>query len=364
MKVASHFAWMAVAGIAALLGATVLARATTNPDREGAQAPLVALYLVGQEEELLAIPGVVQAARRSELAFQFGGSLVDLPVVAGQRVAAGAILARIDPRDLENRVMLEKARLNLARADFDRFRRLRESPSAPVSPADVDRKRALFEIAQVRTAQAGKNLQEATLRAPFDGVVAARMVDNHAQIRARQPVLLIEASELLEVVIDLPERVVARVRATSRDVPVGEVQFAVLPERRYPVHLAEIATRADPSTQTFRVTLTLERPRDVNLLPGMSAIVYARPEIVSEDTLRVPVTAIFRSDTGQSALWVVDPATHRIERRDVSLLDEDNTRSVVVVDGLRPGERIVAVGAGELQAGSVVRAFRPGMLSE
>jgi hypothetical protein len=75
-------------------------------------------------------------------------------VVAGQRVAAGTMLARLDPRGFETRVMLEQAQLNLARADFERFSRLIRSRASPVSEAEVDRRRSLFEMAEVRTAQA------------------------------------------------------------------------------------------------------------------------------------------------------------------------------------------------------------------
>lgn len=355
--------WQSLAVALVLLGAPPSLQSAPATDAPDALAPLVPLYVVGQEEELLAIPGTVQAARRSDLAFQFGGLLVERPVVAGQRVNAGTVLARLDPRDFEARVSLEQSRLNLARADYERFSRLRGSRSSPVSEAEVDRRRSLFEIADVRTAQARKNLRDTTLRAPFDGVVAVVMVDNHTQIRARQPVLTVEAADVLEVVIDLPERVVARVRTVPRDRPVGEVQFAVLPERRFPVTLGEIATRADPATQTFRVTLALERPQDVNLLPGMTATVYARPEAVADAALRIPVAAIVRGDSGPDAVWVVDPASGRIARRNV-VLQEDGSGSALVVDGLEPGERIVSAGAARLQDGAIIRPYRTGMLSE
>lgn len=285
-------------------------------------------------------------------------------VVAGQRVAAGTMLARLDPRDFETRVMLEQAQLNLARADFERFSRLIRSRASPVSEAEVDRRRSLFEMAEVRTAQARKNLQDTTLRAPFDGVVAVTLVDNHTQIQARQPIVTIESSDVLEVIIDLPERVVSRVRSAPRDRPIGEVQFAVLPERRFPVTLGEIATRADPATQTFRVTLALDRPRDVNILPGMTATVYARPDIVADESLRIPVAAVLRSESGQAAVWVVDPDSSRIEQRVVRLREEDGSGTAMVLDGLQAGERIVGAGASQLRAGVEIRPYRAGMLSE
>ncbi len=216
MNCSRHSRLIRLVGGLAFLGAMPFAHSVPGEGTSGGGAPLVPLYLVGQEEELLAIPGIVQAARRSELAFRFSGLLVELPVVAGQRVAAGDVLARLDPRDFEARVLLEQARLNLARADFDRSSRLIRSRASPVSEADVDRRRSQFEIAGVRTAQARKNLADTTLRAPFGGVVAARLVDNHTQVGANQAILQLETPDKLEVVIDLPERVVSRVRSAPR----------------------------------------------------------------------------------------------------------------------------------------------------
>jgi membrane fusion protein, multidrug efflux system len=347
----------------ALIHPTAEAQTLPRPEPESAWVPLVQLHVVGQEEELLEIPGTVQAAERSDIAFQVPGLLVELPVVAGQRIVAGQVLARIDPRDFQNRVTLERARLNLARADFDRFAALIRSPASPVTEAEVDRKRAQFEIARLRVEQAEKNLADTTLKAPFDGVVAERLVENHMQVQARQPVLQVETAEALEVVIDLPERVIARIREAPRDRPLGEAVFAVLPERRFPVMLSEVATRADPSTQTFRVTMTLDRPRDVNVLPGMTVTVYSRPEIHTKDELRVPETAVFASETGQASVWVVDPDTFRVERRAVRLSSDGNGMATVL-DGLAAGEQVVGTGVGDLRAGMTVRPFRVGMLSE
>jgi len=339
------------------------AQTLPRPEPETAFAPLVQLHVVGLDSELLEIPGRVQAAQRSDLAFQVPGLLIELPVVAGQRVSRGDILGRLDPRDFENRVGLERARLNLAQADFDRFSVLSTSPASPVTAAEVDRRRAIFEIAKVRVEQARKNLADTTLRAPFDGVIAERLIDNHMQVQARQPVLLVDTADVLEVVVDLPERVISRVRDAPRDQPVGEAVFAVLPERRFPVTLSEVATRADPGTQTFRVTMRFDRPRDVNLLPGMTVTVYSQPVLYAEEALRVPETAVFTSETGQPSVWVVDPETFRIEQRTVRV-DSVGDGTVIVLDGLQPGEKIVGTGVRQLRAGMTVQPFRVGMLSE
>lgn len=343
-------------------GSAVAQTAARTLLEETGWAPLVQTYVVGVDEEVLALPGRVQAARRSELAFPAAGLLIARPVVAGQRVAAGALLARIDPRDLEQRVMLEEARLGLAQADFDRLSRLAESPVSPVAPADLDRQRAALELATVRTAQARNELADATVTAPFDGIVAATLVDNHQRVRADQPVLLLEASDALEVVVDVPEHVVARVHNAARDELVGEAVFAVAPARRFPVRITEIATRADPTTQTFRVTLSMDRPGDINLLPGMTATVYARPFLALQPVLRVPLTALGGTDSGNPFVWVVNPVSYGIHRQAVRLGQVEGDRAIVL-EGLQGGERIVSAGVSRLAEGTIIRPYRTGMLS-
>ncbi|MCG5510220.1 efflux RND transporter periplasmic adaptor subunit [Ectothiorhodospira lacustris] len=330
---------------------------------ETGRAPLVQTLVVGVDAEILELPGRVQATRRSELAFPVSGLLSERPVVAGQRVATGELLAQLDPRDLKNRVALEEARLALAKADFLRFSRLAESPVSPVTPAEVDRKRAEFEIATLRTAQARKILEDATLTAPFDGIVAATLIENHQRVRADQPVLLLEASDALEVVVDLPERVLGRLSELPRDRPVAEAVFTAAPDRAFPARVSEIATRADAVTQSFRVTLAIDRPEDINLLPGMTATVYARPNVYLRPVLRVPLSAVGETEAGDAFVWVVDPETYAIERQPVTL-GEASHGTVVVLEGLHGGQRIVSAGVGRLQAGMVISPYRTGMLSQ
>jgi len=344
-------------------GAALAQTAARTILEETGWAPLVQTFVVGRDEEILELPGRVQAARRSELAFRVPGLLIERPVVAGQRVATGERLAWLDPRDLENRVTLEEARLALAEADFLRFSRLAASPVSPVTPAEVDRKRAEFEIATVRTAQARAFLEDTTLTAPFDGIVAATLIDNHQRVRADQPVLLLEAADALEVVVDLPERVLARLREIPRDRPVAEAVFAAVPGRAFPARVTEIATRADPVTQSFRATLAIDRPDDINLLPGMTATVYARPDVYLQSVLRVPVRAVAETEAGDAFVWVVDPETFSIDRQAVTL-GEVSDDKVIVLTGLQGGQRIVSAGVGRLQAGMVISSFRTGMLSE
>ncbi|MCB1808912.1 MAG: efflux RND transporter periplasmic adaptor subunit, partial [Candidatus Competibacteraceae bacterium] len=120
----------------------------------------------------LVLPGRVQAAERTQLAFQVGGPLIELPVVEGQQVQKGDLLARLDPRDYENQLALQAAKLKLVQSQYQRFEKLIKTKTSPISKAEFDRKQSEYEIAKADTAQARKNLDDTTLLAPFDGLVA------------------------------------------------------------------------------------------------------------------------------------------------------------------------------------------------
>lgn len=330
---------------------------------DDARVPLVQTMRVGVDEQMLMIPGTVRAARRSVLSFPFPGWLVELPVRAGQWVTEGELLARLDERDLRDRLELERARLRLARADYDRFSRLSASRVSPITQAEVDRARADLEISEARFAQAGKLLEDASILAPFDAVVAARMVDNFEQVGAEQPILLLEAQDRLEVLIDLPERLISRVREISRGEPVAETEFAVLPGRLFPVYLSAVVTDADPVTRTFRITLSMDRPEGLNILPGMTATVHTREALVMDPVLRIPPTALAQSEGDRGLVWVMDADTRRIQGRQVVLGDR-TAEGLEVKQGLLGGEVIVAAGASLLRDGMTIQPFRVGMLSE
>ena len=310
----------------------------------------------------ISLPGRVDAVDKVELAFQVDGPLIELPIVEGQRVKQGDLLARIDPRDYENFLDAAKAKLSEARRQYERYAALIKTRTSPVSKAEVDEKKADYETARSITDQAQKDLNDTYLRAPFDGQIAARYVNNYENFEAKQVILRIEGTASVEVIVDIPEDIIAGVKDFPKPgEEVGAVSLDAAPALSFPVSLRELATRADPTTQTYRARLIMPSPKEINVLPGMTATFFST---VGEETENqrffLPRTAVAELDENP-VVWIVDMDSMTVSKRTVKI-EQRTDDGVEVVEGLRNGERIVETGVDLLQESDKVRLYFPGML--
>jgi RND family efflux transporter MFP subunit len=285
---------------------------------------------------------------------------------------------------LESQVRAAEARLANARADFDRQSRLVRSNAA--SRAEFEASETAFRVAQEdlkaarqmlekgtigreedidakeaevrglegRVVEASIQLDDTTLHAPYDGVIARRFVEERQNVKAKEPVVKFQDVDEIEVAVDVPETFMAS-DFRSADVVQLVAEFSGAPGLQFPVHITEVAQAADPTTQTFRVRAAMKSPPGVNLLPGMTATVtltYRRAGILG-DRLLVPVSAVLKDATGEQVAWVVG-TDETVARRPVKLGQATGGR-VEIVDGLQPGDRIAVAGVTFLREGMKVR---------
>jgi multidrug efflux system membrane fusion protein len=316
------------------------------------------------------LPGTVRAADRVDLAFQVPGTLVELPVKEGQTVKKGTLVARIDPRDYETNLrnaegVLAKAQAGLAYtiAEYKRYVNVKETDAGAVSDSMVSLKRAAEKVARAdlqsakATVAAAKDQLEYTrLKAPFDGVIAQKYVDNFKEVQAKEAVLSLQNVTDVEVIIDVPELMIAPIRKT---LPRFYAEFTADPIRRFELQIKEFATQADSVTQTYRVVLAMPAPSGIRILPGMTvnvAIEFTEEAEAGAEIL-IPAIAVFADDAGHSQVWVVDPQTMKVQRREVTTGDLSGSDSIRIVSGLNADETIAISGVSTLSEGQTVRAF-------
>jgi RND family efflux transporter MFP subunit len=303
----------------------------------------------------LTFPGTSQAADRAELSFRVAGPLVEFPVSEGDRVRRGQLLARIDPRDYQIATTEAKASHDQAKADAQRYQRLYEREAIPL--ADLEVRLARRDVAEARFEQAQADLRDTDLRAPFGGHIGRKYVENFEDVLAREPILSLHDIDQVEVVINVPESIMALVREGQN--PSIMVAFDAAPDHLYQARVTEFAVNADPQTQTFAVTVTLPQPQEINVLPGMTATVAVSATISAEVDVSAPVAipahAVFSDESGNPNVWVVDPEALIVHRRPISLGPVTGTEGVTVLDGLAPGERIAIAGVHFLREGQPVR---------
>ncbi|MGR9088133.1 MAG: efflux RND transporter periplasmic adaptor subunit [Gammaproteobacteria bacterium] len=317
------------------------------------------------------LPGTVRASDRVDLAFQVPGPLVELPVKEGQKVKKGTLVARIDPRDYDTNLrnaegLLAKAEANLAYAiaEYRRYVKVKETDAGAVSDSMVALKRAAEKVARAElqsakasVAAARDQLEYTRLRAPFDGVIARKYVDNYQEVLAKEAILSLQNVANVEVLIDVPELMMAPIRKTK---PLFYAEFAADPSRRFDLKIKEFATQADSVTQTYRVVLVMPAPSGINILPGMTvnvSIEFAE-EVEGDSEILIPAIAVFADNAGRSQVWVVDPQTRKVQRRAVTTGDLSGNDSIRIVSGLNADDTIAISGVSKLREGQTVRALK------
>jgi RND family efflux transporter MFP subunit len=319
------------------------------------------------DEVQLKFPGMVRAAKRADLAFQVGGTLRQFPLDEGQVVKEGQLIGQLDQRDFKNNLrnaqaQLEKARaaLESARSEYDRILRIQKQDPGAASESMVvlrrqalDQSKAEIDSAQAAVDTARDQLGYTTLSAPFGGVISRRYVDNYQEIHASEPVVSIDDVSSVEILVDVPELIVAGFTEGSEAQVHAVAEFAAVPGKQYPLTVKERAMRADPKTQTYQVVFRMPQPDDINVLPGMTATVAGGGRMQEErkEVFIVPVIAVAADADGKPNVWIVDKETLKVQPRAVKTGDLTGTDSIGIIDGLKSGETIAVSGVSRLREG-------------
>ncbi len=297
--------------------------------------------------------GRIKAAQRAELSFDRADVLSELPVIQGQPVREGDVLARLDTRNLE---LTEKARLaafDEARTNRDRLQRLFDRQA--VARADLDRAQASFENAEANLLQVRKDLETSVLRAPFAGRVAATMADRFQLVQARQPIVVVHDLSRYEVEIQVPETFILQVGQSTGS--QATARFDQLPGLVLPVKLKDFTTEANAETLTYNAVFTMEAPEGSVLLPGMSvAIGIALQQAGPPGACWVPERALFSDDARRTLVWRVDPGTSRVAAQPVEI-GLRRGGYAQVTGGLAEGDQVAVSGLHTLREGDEVRAY-------
>jgi RND family efflux transporter MFP subunit len=335
--------------------ATSCGKPDETPKQEVARPVRVLRVEPLEDGSPLAFPAVIRARKSIDLAFNVSGRVAELPVIEGMVVEEGGLLASLDGPDFLSRRDAARAAFELAQAEFDRYEKL--ANRGAVAAAEIDRRRAELQAARSELDLAEKALADTVLRAPFRGVVSQRIVSQFSNIQAKQPIVQFQALQPLDVVIDIPERLVIATRRNNDEAINAVVRFPTMDDLELPVTLREVGTNADPVTQTFRVVWSLDDTGEMIILPGMSATLVARRQANSgngNDVFVLPPLSVVGSDSEEPFVWVFDEDSGSVGKRIVSVggLREGG---IEILSGLKTGDQVVVAGVSQLADGMSVR---------
>jgi RND family efflux transporter MFP subunit len=322
-------------------------------------------------------PGRAKAKEETNLSFRVNGPLITRVVNVGDVVQAGGLIAQIDPIDYEVALENMMGRLGKAQADLvfakGEYKRAQiifsEDPGA-VSDVYVDQRRMEQDAttAEVRALtanvrQAELALSYTTLVAPFDGTIVATYVEAFEYVKAQQPIVRLVDTSQVEMVIDVSEGLISIAPYVERIVVV----FDPFPDVEVEAEIHEIGREATETTRTYPVTLVMDQPKDVTILPGMAGVAtgYARLPDDPTESIKVPTHAVLSDQSGKEYVWVLKPETEpseeqsatRVkaiaEKREVTV-GRLTEAGILIASGLESGEWIATAGLNTLRDGQEV----------
>ncbi|MGB0865928.1 MAG: efflux RND transporter periplasmic adaptor subunit [Granulosicoccaceae bacterium] len=305
-----------------------------------------------QSQLLRSYPATLEASSKSNLAFRVSGQLRELPARAGVQVKKGDLLARLDNSDYQNALDARNAAYKLAKVQYDQAKKLQAKNLA--SQLQLDQATASLKSAQANRTQAQDNFRYTRLTAPFDGIVARVNIDNHQAVQAGTPVLQLQASEQLDVSFSVPESLISQMSRIPDPKLLaaicGQVFFSTHPKDNYHACYKEHELVPDPLTRNYKVLFNVDTPETFTALPGMSANIVldfsAFMAAEQEPLLVAPIEAVHEFQ-GESYVWRVDDAM-RAKRVKVGL-GTLGDHGFEILDGLQPGDKLVAAGLSHLR---------------
>jgi RND family efflux transporter MFP subunit len=312
----------------------------------GGPAPVeVAPVETGTIARTVDVSGNIEPLRSVAVNAQLSGALREVNVEEGSRVVAGAVLARVDDREISAQLAAAQASFELAEATFERSEGLRAQQIITV--AEYERDRAQLASSRASRDQLQTRLGYATVVAPISGVVTEKNVEAGDIVGVQNRLFTIAFVDTLVVRVQVSELdVVGLTRgATAR------LALDAFPGQPVIGTIRRIFPAADPTTRLVRVEVALTGADARLARPGF----LARVNFVLGErrgVRLVPASAIVSNAAGSRFVYIVQG--DHAERRVVETGMTSEGR-VEIVQGLDGGEVVVVAGANALRDGAAIR---------
>lgn len=295
---------------------------------------------------------VVQTTVKSRVA----GEVSRVLVREGESVAAGQVLAQVETADLQSRLDAQQASLEEARARYDIAEKNRTNNMAllhqkfisqnaydtTLSVHDAAAASVRSAEAQVRIAQ--KAMNDATVRAPFSGIVARKLANAGEKVGIDSPLFALVDLGVMEIEAPAPASEIPSIK-------VGQpVSFRVdgFAGRKFDGQIERINPQAEQNSRAITVYISVTN-RDGALKGGM----FAKGDIQVGRTAPsnvIPAGAV-RDEAGQTFVFTIEDG--KIARRPVKLgLADPQLGMVEITQGLEEGLDVVSVRATGLKVGA------------
>lgn len=357
-----------IAGLIAAVAVSACRDGDAASDTSAAIAPV----LVGPEnivvikaQELRTGPtlsGTIRSEREATVRSEITGSVMQTYVEPGQRVSAGALLARLDDNAIRDQVLSARANEATAKNAYDIAARELERAEAlmkagAIAERDMERARngalaAETQLANARAllASADKQQSKTRITAPFSGVVSERQANAGDVLSPGQAIVTVVDPSSMKLEASVPAQAIGAVRV---GLPV-DFSVAGYEGRRFTGRVSRVNPTADPATRQVRITATIPNA-GATLVSGLFAEGRVSSETRTAPT--VPIAAVDERGVRPSVMRIKNG---KVEKVEIELgLRDDQSETVEARTGLTPGDTVLLGTARGLTAGTNVRVSAP-----
>jgi len=270
---------------------------------------------------------LVEAVQQTTVGAQIAGRVIEVKADAGQSVAKGEVLMRIDAREAEEAARAANAQYANAKLNYERTKSLVAQKF--MSAAALDKAKADYDAATANRAAAGASESHATIVAPLAGVIARRHAELGDMATPGKPLFTLYEPGGLRVTASIPQYRLNQMRS----VKTARVEFPEL-GKWVDATAVKLLPTADTATHVSQVRVSL--PPVPEATPGMFARVHF--VVGQAEKLTVPVAAVVRRGE-VAAVYVLGP-DNRPSLRQLRLGDAVGAGEIEVLAGLAAGDKV------------------------
>ena len=286
------------------------------------------------------LPGELLPFQQSKIAFEITGRISSIYVDIGDRVKKDEVLAKLDDSEVNANLEQAVARLDLANQVLNRFEDLRKKGFISIQDFDKAKSEYLVAKSQVKFFEVKKS--QTILRAPYDGFIQNRFVDEGTVINGSNPILEILDANKVEAHVSIPENLVNNLEVSNDYVfEIGQEKAKGKFKRLAPMSASGSNSR-----------LAIFEFSDF-FIPG-SVIDLIIKIKKSEQGIWLPINSLSQSEQGLWSVYTVsDDGSNRVEKDLVRILHFENNYAYVS-GTLKDGDLVILGGLSKIIEGQTL----------
>jgi RND family efflux transporter MFP subunit len=300
----------------------------------------------GKFEHYFEVQGIVEAQNNITLVAEIPAVITKIHVKEGDRVKKGTLLVTLDDKIITDQIEELKIKLKLATFVYEKQKNLREENIG----SELDYETALNnkESLERSLQTANTQLDKAKIRAPYTGVVDNIYPRTGEMAGPQFPLIRFIALGQVSIKVDVPESYLSKIKEGDE----VEVKFPDLGIS----HISVIKQRGSfiqPLNRSF--TITIDLPKDVNLLPNLIGVVKIK-DFEKEDALLIHQENIMQDSEGNDYVFKVDQNEGKYVARKIFVDRGINYKNYTyIISGLEANDRIVSDGSRSIVDGESIR---------